>query len=315
MGTQTTTPVRRMGLGLAAIGRPAYITSARAHDLGDPADRSVEAMRQRTHHLLGEAWELGIRYIDVARSYGEAEEFLGSWLRLHPERRAHLIIGSKWGYEYRGAWKIDSPVQERKEHSLRMFEKQWTETVAALGATPNIYLVHSLTPESPVLGDSALLDRLRTLAESGVSVGFSSSGPRQAEVIETARALPDSPFTAVQATWNLLEPSAEIALRHVHDAGWQVIIKEALANGRLAPGGNPAVDALARHAGQTTDRFALGAALANSWADIVLSGAVTSAQLRSNLRASPPRVEEEQLAALREDRETYWQERSARPWT
>jgi aryl-alcohol dehydrogenase-like predicted oxidoreductase len=40
-------------------------------------------------------------------------------------------------------------------------------------------------------------------------------------------------FDAVQATWNLLEPSAGPALAEAHAAGLGVIVKEALANGRL----------------------------------------------------------------------------------
>ena len=40
-------------------------------------------------------------------------------------------------------------------------------------------------------------------------------------------------FSSVQATYNLLEPSAGPALAEAHDAGRTVIVKEALANGRL----------------------------------------------------------------------------------
>ena len=40
-------------------------------------------------------------------------------------------------------------------------------------------------------------------------------------------------FETVQATWNLLEPSAGPALSEAHAAGMGVIVKEALANGRL----------------------------------------------------------------------------------
>jgi aryl-alcohol dehydrogenase-like predicted oxidoreductase len=60
----------RVGLGLAALGRPAYITAGREEDLGSGADRSVEALRHRTHDMRDTAWSLGVRYIDVARSYG-----------------------------------------------------------------------------------------------------------------------------------------------------------------------------------------------------------------------------------------------------
>ncbi|TME47509.1 MAG: aldo/keto reductase, partial [Chloroflexi bacterium] len=71
--------VTPIGLGLAALGRPGYLTLDRAHDLGH--DRSVEALERRSHEVLSAAYDAGIRYVDAARSYGFAERFLGSWLR------------------------------------------------------------------------------------------------------------------------------------------------------------------------------------------------------------------------------------------
>ncbi len=197
-----------LGLGLAAVGRPAYITTARDADLGDPDERSIDALRTRAHELLDEAWGLGIRYVDAARSYGLAEEFLGSWLTAHPERRAQLTIGSKWGYAYVGDWKMDATVHERKEHSAAMFDRQWPETLSALGTAPDLYLIHSVTPESPVLADAEVLERMRRLRGEGVRVGLSTSGPRQGDVLRAALTLADTPFSAVQSTWNLREASA-----------------------------------------------------------------------------------------------------------
>ena len=40
----------RIGLGLAAVGRPGYINLGRDADL--PAERTVEALRERAHALL-----------------------------------------------------------------------------------------------------------------------------------------------------------------------------------------------------------------------------------------------------------------------
>ncbi len=40
-------------------------------------------------------------------------------------------------------------------------------------------------------------------------------------------------FDVVQSTWNVLEPSVGPALSDAHAAGLGVIVKEALANGRL----------------------------------------------------------------------------------
>ena len=73
----------------------------------------------------------------------------------------------------------------------------------------------------------------------------------------------------------------------VRAAGWAVLVKEAVANGRLTAAGGPpaALTALAAARGVTEDAIALAAALAQPWASVVLSGAVTRAQLDENLAA------------------------------
>lgn len=301
-------PVAALGLGLAAVGRPAYITTGRERDLGDPADRSIDAMRARSHDLLDAAWDLGIRYVDVARSYGYAEAFLGDWLRRHPERAPQMTIGSKWGYAYVGGWRMDAAVHERKEHSVAMLRRQWPETLAALGRAPDIYLIHSVTPDSPALGDAQLLADLRELAETGTRVGLSTSGPHQGAVLDAARTLDASPFSAVQATWNLRESSVGPALARAHDDGWTVVVKEALANGALVT--DPPEEA----AGEAGDVFALGAARARTDVDIVLSGASTRDQLRRGTEAPAVQVSDAVLRRLAVDPEQYWRRRAERPW-
>jgi aryl-alcohol dehydrogenase-like predicted oxidoreductase len=274
-----------LGLGLAAIGRPAYITTGRSEDLG--RSRTRDELRARARELLDAAYGVGIRYFDVARSYGQAEAFLAEWLPGHDG-----FVASKWGYAYVGGWRMDATTHEVKSHDLATYERQLGETRALLGDRLRLYQVHSLTPDSPLLADHALLDRLAALRDEGVEIGVSVSGPRQAEAIEAALALPDRLVTSVQATWNLLETSAGPALAAAHDAGARVVVKEALANGRLAdvPG-------------------ALSAARAQPWADVVLSGAVTRAQLAANATDTDPAAERP------EDPRAYWAARSARPWT
>src|SRR5258705_13756207 len=85
--------VTRLGVGLAAIGRPGYITLGRAHDLG--GDRSPDALYARVAGVLDAARDAGIRYVDVARSYGRAEEFLAHWIDERAIARDALTIGSK----------------------------------------------------------------------------------------------------------------------------------------------------------------------------------------------------------------------------
>jgi aryl-alcohol dehydrogenase-like predicted oxidoreductase len=304
--------VSRIGLGLAALGRPAYITAGRP---GDLPDRSVAGMRAQSFTVLDAAYAAGVRYVDVARSYGRAEEFLGGWLagRDHPD----VVVGSKWGYRYVGDWQLDVVAHEVKEHSLAMFITQLAESRALLGDRIALYQVHSATLDSGLFGDPALLGALAGLRNQGVLVGLTTSGPRQADTIR--RALPltvdGAPlFGAAQVTWNLLEPSVAPAAAEASAAGWPILIKEAVANGRLAPGGTapPALTELAAANGVTEDAVALAAALANPWATIVLSGAVTTAQLDSNLTALT--VGPVPGLDLAEPPGHYWAARSARPW-
>jgi len=314
-------PVSRIGLGLAAVGRPAYINLGRDRDLG--ADRAVEALRRRSHELLDAAMAAGIRYFDVARSYGLAEEFLGSWLDARPPDAVVPTIGSKWGYTYVGEWRLDAEVNEVKDHSLAAFRRQLAETRAILGDRLSLYQVHSATLESGILEDRAVLAALADLGAEGVAVGLSVSGPRQAEVVRRAldvRVDGRNPFTSVQATWNVLEPSVEPALVEAHDAGWGVIVKEALANGRLARPETcpPAVAAIATRHTVQPDAVAIAAVLARPWADVVLSGAATVAELESNLAAPTVNLAPEELlelATLAEPADDYWAARSRLPWT
>src|SRR5438105_253682 len=98
--------VTPIGFGLAAVGRPGYITLGRDHDLGQ--DRSVEALERRAHEVLSAAYDAGIRYFDAARSYGFAERFLSSWLQQRGLSPNDVTVGSKWGYTYVGNWRVDA---------------------------------------------------------------------------------------------------------------------------------------------------------------------------------------------------------------
>ena len=114
----------RLGLGLAALGRPGYINLERDAEIGDKASRSVDAMREQvcpdlqvsprhacydccaddpgillqSFKVMDAAWESGLRYFDCARSYGKSEEFLQAWLESRKISPDEVAVGSKWGY-------------------------------------------------------------------------------------------------------------------------------------------------------------------------------------------------------------------------
>jgi aryl-alcohol dehydrogenase-like predicted oxidoreductase len=123
----------------------------------------------------------------------------------------------------------------------------------------------------------------------------------------------------VQATWNLLEPSAGPALADARSEGWGVIVKEVLANGRLTTRHvEPRLQRLQAYAsaqGMTLEAFAIAAALAQPWADVVLCGAVTCSQLSGCLAALEPHRRPASGPCVAESADDYWRRRAALPWS
>jgi len=311
--------VSRLGLGLAALGRPAYITLGRERDFG--FDRSVAKLERRCHEMLDAACAAGIRYLDAARSYGMAERFLGTWLSLRNPPKDAITVGSKWGYSYVGSWRLDAPVHEVKDLSVETLRRQVAESRSLLGDRLALYEIHSATLDSQVLEDLDVLRELLRLRSDGLVIGLTVTGAKQADVIRRAlRVEVDgfNPFQVVQATWNLLERSAEAALAEAKARGWGVIVKEALANGRLTDeAGGEHLTELRKAAvsrGATLDAVAIAAALAQPWADVVLSGAVTIEQLESNVKAVALARQPMNWPDVTQSPGDYWSQRSALPW-
>jgi aryl-alcohol dehydrogenase-like predicted oxidoreductase len=311
---RTGVPVSPIGLGLASLGRPGYINLGHGEDLSGQTD--VDAMERNAHTVLDAALEGGVRYFDAARSYGKAEEFLASWLARRQLGPDDVTVGSKWGYTYTADWQVDADPPEVKDLSAATLRRQLGESRGLLGEHLRLYQIHSATVESGVLDDPEVVDELRALRAKGIFVGFSVTGAGQAETIR--RALDVGVFDTVQATWNLIERSAGPALAEAHAAGLGVIVKEALANGRLtARGGEALLDDAANEIGATPDALALAAALEQPWADVILSGATTVGQVQSNLAALNLDYDENldrRLAPLVEEPERYWSTRSGLPW-
>ena len=162
---QTRLDVSRIGLGLAALGRPAYINIGHAADLAGETD--VDALRARAHEVLDAAFAAGVRYFDAARSYGRAEEFLGSWLAARGLGPAEVSVGSKWGYTYTADWRVDVDVHEVKDLTVETLRRQEAETRSHLGGALGLYQIHSATLDSGVLEDRAVLRRAGAAAGRG----------------------------------------------------------------------------------------------------------------------------------------------------
>jgi aryl-alcohol dehydrogenase-like predicted oxidoreductase len=311
-----------LGLGLAAIGRPDYINIR-----SQQPDKSRPVFKQNSFKVLDEAYRLGIRHFDVAASYGYGEQFLLEWL----SKRKHndVSCSTKWGYTYMANWKIGySGKHEIKEHSLEKLNEQWSYSKQFLPWL-TIYQIHSATIESGVLDNAPVLERLQAIKNKyKIKIGISTSGPGQKDVIEKAETivLEDAPlFDAYQVTYNLLEQSVFESLQNLISKGKIVIIKEALANGRLFRNNDypnytevyKVLDTVSREFNMSVDAIALKFIIDTLEPNLILSGAANPVELQSNttcmnIELSPSVLE--RLKGLQIDSEYYWSERSCLPW-
>ncbi|GGD21282.1 aldo/keto reductase [Hyunsoonleella pacifica] len=313
----------KIGLGLAALGRPEYINIRNNNAI----DKSKNAFKQNTFSVLDEAYKLGVRYFDTAPSYGKGEAFLQEWQdsKLHDD----TILGTKWGYTYVANWELGyAGKHEIKEHSIEKLIEQWQISKALL---PNLkyYQVHSATFESGILENEEVLNQLRQIKkETGLKIGITTSGANQKDVIASALNINikgDALFDSFQVTYNMFEQDTFEVLKTALKNGKHVIIKEALANGRIFPNKNfkhysktyQVLENLAKKYQVGTDAIALRFVMDNLKPTYVLSGASDINQLKSNMKAFKFKLSEEEINVLKTIcilPQTYWEERSKLRW-
>jgi aryl-alcohol dehydrogenase-like predicted oxidoreductase len=89
----------RLGLGMAALGRPGYINLDRSSVLG--AERTIEMMLSQANSVMDKLFACSsssLPWIDCARSYGLSERFVGEYLRSKSIAPDEVYVSSKWGY-------------------------------------------------------------------------------------------------------------------------------------------------------------------------------------------------------------------------
>lgn len=308
---------------MAAIGRPEYINVRQDVD----SDKSIEYYRENAFKVLDFAYSQGIRHFDTAPSYGKGEEFLQQWFKVNPYK--DLTFSTKWGYTYVANWGLGyKEPHEIKEHSLNKLIEQWSVSRHLIPAL-KIYQIHSATFESGVLENSEVLNKLFEIKnKTGLKIGISTSGENQSEILKFASQIKIKDtflFESFQVTYNLLETSTHKVLRNLIEKGRVVIIKEALANGRIFRNANYShyenmfafLETLCEKYQVSMDAIALRFVIDHLQPEIVLSGASTNDQLFENLGALKFKLENQELMALKEyaiDSKLYWNERKKLNW-
>ena len=312
----------KLGLGTAALGRPQYI-NVRTENCDNS---NLSEFKKQSFNVLEEAYNLGIRYFDTAPGYGLAEELLLEWLQTKNDNS--IEVATKWGYTYTANFDANATVHEIKEHSLAKLKEQWAFSKQLLPYL-KVYQIHSATLETGVLENTQVLEHLAFLKkEHNLKIGLTTTGTNQVEVIRKALNIlvdNESFFDVFQVTYNFLDQSLQEISEELINKNKSIVIKEALANGRVFKNENypnynkmyTTLENLAKKHNVGVDAISLKYCEQTIPGSIVLSGASNSNQLKENLKIntfSLSNNEIEILNALKISPEAYWKERKQLTW-
>ncbi len=311
-----------LGLGTAAIGRPQYINIRQ--NIAD--DFSLVAFRKAGIKILELAYQKGVRYFDTAPGYGLAEQLLLDWVK--EKKDPTIEVATKWGYTYVANFDPNATAHEVKEHSLEKLSEQWEKSKELLPYLTT-YQIHSATFETGVLSNQKVLTRLAELkANHHLHIGLSTTGANQLAVIKKAMEVEVNGialFDAFQVTYNVLDQSLAKISKALNRENRRIIIKEALANGRIFPNVKyPNYVTLYKTLNNLADKYQVGIdaiALRFCLDSIspykVLSGASKDFHFTQNLKVEQFQLTESELAnltALSVTPNFYWQERKQLEW-
>lgn len=312
----------QLGLGTAALGRPQYINVRQENC----ENSDLEIFRKQSFQVLENAYNSGIRYFDTAPGYGLAEELVLEWLQTKND--TSIEIGAKWGYTYTANYDENATIHEVKEHSLAKLKEQWNFSKQLLPYL-KVYQIHSATLETGVLENTAVLEYLAFLKkEHHLKIGLTTTGTNQVEVIKKALDVlidGNKIFDVFQVSYNFLDQG----LREISDElirnNKTIIIKEALANGRIFRNSNyshynkmyACLENLAKKYKVGIDAISLQYCAQTIPESTILSGASSCNQLEENLKMNDFSLSNEEIEILNSFKitpEFYWKERKQLQW-
>lgn len=314
--------IMKIGLGTAALGRPQYINLKQDAD----DEVSLDAFREQGWQVLEEAFRKGIRYFDTAPGYGMAEQLIIDWI--NEKKYNDIEIATKWGYTYVANFNPNAKIHEIKDHSISKLNQQWNQSKSLLPFLTS-YQVHSATLDSGILDNRGALTRLSELKnEFGLRIGLTTSGANQSEIIDKSLEIifdGNELFDVFQVTYNLMDQSLFQIAQILLEKEKRIVIKEALANGRLFPNSNypqyeplyQYMEKLATKYNTGIDAIAIRFCMDSLKPFMVLSGASNEIQLSQNLKAANIELEEKEILNLQKysvPPENYWQERKQLGW-
>jgi aryl-alcohol dehydrogenase-like predicted oxidoreductase len=132
-----------MSVGYGSVGWVLCLAHIHTHthtQLTPPHHRSDEDRLK----VLDRAWEIGCVNWDTADIYGDNEDFIGKWFKLHPERRKDIFLATKFGLKVSAEGIV---VDSSPEHCKQSLEK----SLQRLGVESiDLYYMHRADPNVPI---------------------------------------------------------------------------------------------------------------------------------------------------------------------
>jgi len=145
--------------------------------------------------VLDRAWELGCTNWDTSDGYGDSEDLLGKWFKLHPERRADIFLATKFGIQ---ATKNDDGSYETSTNTSPAYTRESCErSLERLGIESiDLFYIHRLDNVTPI---EKTIEVLADLKREGKikAIGISECSSRSLR-----RAYKIAPIDAVQMEYS-----------------------------------------------------------------------------------------------------------------
>ncbi|KAI6092925.1 Aldo/keto reductase-like protein [Hypoxylon rubiginosum] len=145
--------------------------------------------------VLDRAWELGEVFWDSAFAYGDSEDLVGKWFKLHPERRSDIFLATKWALAFSGMSE-NGPIVKIDSSPENCFEKCET-SLKRLGVDCiDLYYCHRFDKVTPV---EKTVEAMAQLKKEG-KIKYLGLSECSSDTLRRAHAV--HPITAVQVEYS-----------------------------------------------------------------------------------------------------------------
>ncbi|KAI4870597.1 Aldo/keto reductase-like protein [Hypoxylon rubiginosum] len=145
--------------------------------------------------VLDRAWEQGEVFWDTAFAYGDSEDLVGKWFKLHPERRNDIFLATKWALAFFGM-SDSGPITEINSSPENCFNK-CNASLKRLGVDCiDLYYCHRFDRVTPI---EKTVEAMAQLKKEG-KIKYLGLSECSSDTLRRAHAV--HPITAVQIEYS-----------------------------------------------------------------------------------------------------------------